>query len=101
MPSARGSQGNRCRCTYPTPCVRYEPCGCDFCSHTGYYGRIGVFEIMEVNDEIRDLIAENGTTEELERAARNSGMRTLRENGINYVLNGTTSVEEMLKASYE
>lgn len=58
-------------------------------------------EIMEVNDEIRDLIAENGTTEELERAARNSGMRTLRENGINYVLNGTTSVEEMLKASYE
>ena len=57
--------------------------------------------IMEVNDEIRDLIAENGTTEELERAARNSGMRTLRENGINYVLNGTTSVEEMLKASYE
>ena len=79
----------------------YEPCGCDFCSHTGYYGRIGVFEIMEVNDEIRELIAENGTTEELERAARNSGMRTLRENGINYVLNGTTSVEEMLKASYE
>ena len=73
----------------------------DFCSHTGYYGRIGVFEIMEVNDEIRDLIAENGTTEELERAARNSGMRTLRENGISYVLNGTTSVEEMLKASYE
>ena len=79
----------------------YEPCGCDFCSHTGYYGRIGVFEIMEVNDEIRDLIAENGTTEELERAARNSGLRTLRDNGISYVLNGTTSVEEMLKASYE
>lgn len=79
----------------------YEPCGCDFCSHTGYYGRIGVFEIMEVNDEIRDLIAENGTTEELERVARNSGMRTLRDNGISYVLNGTTSVEEMLKASYE
>lgn len=79
----------------------YEPCGCDFCSHTGYYGRIGVFEIMEVNDEIRDLIAANGTTEELERAARNSGMRTLRDNGISYVLNGTTSVEEMLKASYE
>ena len=60
-----------------------------------------VFEIMEVNDEIRDLISENGSTEELERAARNSGMRTLRENGIRYVLDGTTSVEEMLKASYE
>lgn len=79
----------------------YEPCGCDFCSHTGYYGRIGVFEIMEVNDEIRDLIAENAATEELERAARNSGMRTLRENGIRYVLDGVTSIEEMVKASYE
>ena len=36
----------------------YEPCGCDFCSHTGYYGRIGVFEIMEVSDDMRRLIAE-------------------------------------------
>ena len=60
-----------------------------------------MFEIMEVNDEIRDLISENGSTEELERAARNSGMRTLRENGIRYVLEGVTSVDEMLKASYE
>lgn len=79
----------------------YEPGGCQLCNNTGYFGRIGVFEIMEVNEEIRKLIAENGTTEELERAARNSGMRTLRENGIRYVLDGTTSFEEMLKASYE
>ena len=66
-----------------------------------FFGRIGVFEIMEVNEEIRNLIAENGTTEELEEAARRSGMRTLRQNGIRYVLDGTTSIEEMLKASYE
>lgn len=79
----------------------YEPGGCQLCNNTGYFGRTGVFEIMEVNEEIRRLIAENGTTEELERAARNSGMRTLRENGIRYVLDGTTSFEEMLKASYE
>ena len=56
---------------------------------------------MEVNEEIRNLIAENGTTEELEEAAKRSGMRTLRQNGIRYVLDGTTSIEEMLKASYE
>ena len=56
---------------------------------------------MEVNEEIRKLIAENGTTEELEEAARRGGMRTLRENGIRYVLDGTTSVEEVLKATYE
>lgn len=79
----------------------YEPAGCELCNHTGYFGRIGVFEIMEVNDEIRKLIAESGTSEELEAAAQRSGMRTLRENGIQYVLQGITSVEEMLKASYE
>lgn len=79
----------------------YVPVGCDLCNHTGYFGRTGVFEIMEVNDEIRKLIAENGTTEELIIAARNSGMRTLRENGIKDVLDGVTSFEEMIKASYE
>ena len=79
----------------------YEPAGCKLCNNTGFFGRNGVFEIMEVNEEIRNLIAENGTTEELEEAAKRSGMRTLRQNGIRYVLDGTTSIEEMLKASYE
>lgn len=79
----------------------YEPAGCKLCNNTGFFGRTGVFEIMEVNEEIRNLISENGTTEELEEAARRSGMRTLRQNGIRYVLDGTTSIEEMLKASYE
>ena len=79
----------------------YEPVGCDLCNHTGYFGRTGVFEIMEVNEEIRNLIAEGGSSEELEEAAKRSGMRTLRDNGILYVLDGVTSIEEMLKASYE
>ena len=79
----------------------YEPVGCELCNHTGYFGRTGVFEIMEVNEEIRNLIAEGGTSEELENAARRAGMRTLRDNGIRYVLEGVTSIEEMLKASYE
>ena len=79
----------------------YEPVGCNFCNHTGYFGRIGVFEIMEVNEEIRTLISTNAGTEELIAAAKRNGMRTLRENGIRYVLDGTTSMDEMLKASYE
>ena len=79
----------------------YEPAGCELCNQTGYFGRKGVFEIMEITDEIRDLITENGTTEELEAAAKRAGMRTLRDNGIRYVLDGTTSIDEMLKASYE
>lgn len=79
----------------------YEPTGCDLCNHTGYFGRTGVFEIMEVNEEIRDLIAEGGNSEELENAARRAGMCTLHDNGIRYVLEGITSIEEMLKVSYE
>ena len=79
----------------------YEPTGCDLCNHTGYFGRTGVFEIMEVNEEIRDLIAEGGSSEELENAARRAGMCTLHDNGIRYVMEGITSIEEMLKVSYE
>jgi len=50
---------------------------------------------------MRRLIAENASTEEMIAAAKQGGMRTLRENGIRYVLDGTTSISEMLKASYE
>lgn len=79
----------------------YEAVGCDLCNHTGYYGRSGIFEIMEVNEEIRKLISEGCTSKELEDAARRNGMSTLRENGIREVLNGRTTIEEVLKASYE
>ena len=79
----------------------FTPGGCNFCNNTGYFGRIGVFEIMEVDDKIRQLITENAPTEELLAAAKESGMHTLRENAIRYVLDGTTSIDEMLKASYE
>ena len=79
----------------------YEPTGCDLCNHTGYFGRTGVFEIMEVNEEIRDLIAEGGNSEELENAAKRAGMCTLHDNGIRYVMEGITSIEEMPKVSYE
>lgn len=79
----------------------YEPGGCNLCNNTGYFGRLGVFEIMEINEELRRMIVGNASSEEMEKAARNSGMRTLRENGTRYVLDGITSIEEMLKASYE
>lgn len=79
----------------------YEPGGCHFCNQTGYFGRIGVFEMMEVNDDMRKLISANASTEKLTEAARRTGMHTLRENAVQYVLDGVTSVEEMLRASYE
>lgn len=79
----------------------YEPGGCNLCNDTGYYGRKGIFEIMEVNEEIQRLIAEGSDSKKLIEAARRNGMRTLRENGIRDVLAGITSIEEMQKASYE
>ena len=79
----------------------YESGGCKLCNNTGYFGRTGVFEIMEVNEEMRKLIADDATTEEMIAAAKKNGMHTLRENGIRYVLEGVTSIGEMLKASYE
>lgn len=79
----------------------YEPGGCNLCNNTGYYGRKGIFEIMEVNEEIQRLIAEGSDSKKLIEAARRNGMRTLRENGIRDVLAGITSIEEMQKASYE
>lgn len=79
----------------------YEPGGCNLCNNTGYYGRKGIFEIMEVNEELRRLIAEGKGSKQLIDAARRNGMRTLRENGIRDVLEGITSIEEMQKASYE
>lgn len=79
----------------------YEPGGCNLCNNTGYYGRKGIFEIMEVNEEIQRLIAEGSDSKKLIEAARRNGMRTLRENGVRDVLAGITSIEEMQKASYE
>lgn len=79
----------------------YEPGGCDLCNHTGYFGRVGVFEMMEVNEELKKQISHGSNTEAMMDAARRNGMRTLRENAIQKVLDGTTSIEEMLKASYE
>ena len=79
----------------------YEPAGCNLCNDTGYYGRKGIFEIMEVNEELQRLIAEGSDSKNLIHAAKRNGMRTLRENGVRDVLAGITSVEELQKASYE
>ena len=79
----------------------YEPVGCNLCNDTGYYGRKGIFEIMEVNEELQRLIAEGSDSKNLIHAAKRNGMRTLRENGVRDVLAGITSIEELQKASYE
>ncbi|MBF0122029.1 MAG: Flp pilus assembly complex ATPase component TadA [Candidatus Omnitrophica bacterium] len=74
----------------------YRAKGCDKCSHTGYRGRLVIAEIIEVDDEIRNIVSKNGTYTELRDAARKNGMVTLFESGIKKVEEGATSLEEVL-----
>jgi type IV pilus assembly protein PilB len=71
--------------------------GCDQCNSTGYRGRMGIFEIMIFNDEIRELIMSHASTNVLRNAARKNGMRMLREKGLNAIYNGLTTIEEVVK----
>ncbi len=79
----------------------YEPVGCPLCSETGYYGRTGVYEILEITPEIKRIIAAKGTTGMIQSAAINEGMNTLHMSAAQYVLEGTTSISEMLRVSFE
>ena len=72
---------------------------CLHCRQTGYSGRDGIFEILPVADEIRRLISEQADSARLFDAGRQAGMRTLREAAIEKVLNGTTTVSEMVRVS--
>jgi type IV pilus assembly protein PilB len=75
----------------------YRGAGCDSCNNTGYRGRMGLFELMVINDDLRDMIVRNASTDELREAARGYGMVTLREAGMDSVYTGTTTVEEVIR----
>lgn len=71
--------------------------GCSKCNGTGYKGRIGVFEIMVFNDEIRDLIMNQASTAVLRAAGQKGGMRLLRDNGLAAIYDGITTIDEVVK----
>ncbi|MBO4894969.1 MAG: Flp pilus assembly complex ATPase component TadA [Clostridia bacterium] len=83
------------------PFTIYDPAGCPMCSDTGFYGRTGVYEIMEITPELKRLITAKSNTEEIKNAALKDGMNTLRMSAAQYVLEGVTTITEMLKVSYE
>ena len=83
------------------PVKIYKPCGCSMCDDTGYKGRIGVYEIMEVTPDLKRIIAKNGTADEIKDCALREGMNTLRMSATRYVLDGITSVSEMKKVSFD
>ncbi len=86
----------------PTESVTiYEPCGCSKCDNTGYKGRIGVYEIMVVTDELKQTIAHKAGAAAIKEQALKDGMKTLHMSGTEYVLDGTTSYSEMCRISFD
>jgi type II secretory ATPase GspE/PulE/Tfp pilus assembly ATPase PilB-like protein len=71
--------------------------GCDKCNHTGYLGRSGIFEILEITPDISQAISDNASSVMIEEIARGNGMTTLRESGLKKVLQGFTSLEEVIR----
>jgi type IV pilus assembly protein PilB len=71
--------------------------GCDRCSGTGYKGRVGLYEVMEITEELRELILAGASGPELRRQAIDEGMITLRRSGLRKVMDGVTTVEEVVR----
>jgi general secretion pathway protein E/type IV pilus assembly protein PilB len=79
----------------------YEAVGCKACLGSGYRGRSGIFEIMPLDDDIRPLIIAHASASEIKQQAISQGMKTLREDGWEKVLNGTTTIDEILRVTEE
>jgi len=75
----------------------YKPDGCSDCNNTGYKGRTGLFEVMEVSEDIKDLILARSNSKDIKKKARQQGMATLRQSGLVKIKAGITSVEEVLR----
>lgn len=75
----------------------YRGKGCDACNNTGYKGRIGLFELMVMNDDLRDMIMQNATTDDLRAKAQSFGMITLRDYGKQFVFDGFTTADEVVR----
>ena len=75
----------------------YRGKGCDKCNRTGYKGRLGLYEFMIMNDDLRDMIMRNASTEDLREKARSQGMITLRDSGMLGIFGGLTTADEVIR----
>ena len=71
--------------------------GCDRCNNTGHRGRMGIYELMVMDDDLRDLISGGVSTDQLRAAGRKAGMTTLRESGLRSIYNGLTTIDEVVR----
>ncbi len=79
----------------------YKGQGCELCSHSGYKGRVGIFEVLEVTESIKQLIMRRANAGEIEQRAIEEGMDTMFEDGMEKVVTGTTTIEEVLRVIKE
>ena len=77
----------------------YKGKGCPNCNFTGMKGRVAIYEVMPITEEVRSLILRNAPTAEIRDVALSQGMKTLRQNGVRKVLEGVTTVEEVLRVT--
>ncbi len=82
-----------------TPGTVWRGKGCPHCANTGYSGRTGIFELLEVDDQVRRLILQGADSTTISKVAQEAGMRTLRQDGLKKVLDGVTTPEEVLRVT--
>ncbi|MDO8260047.1 MAG: GspE/PulE family protein [Candidatus Magasanikbacteria bacterium] len=79
----------------------YHSEGCKSCGNTGYKGRVGIFEMLEMTEEIKALVSKRATSDEIMKIAIKDGMETMLEDGINKAMNGLTTIDEVLRVTKE
>jgi len=79
----------------------YKGKGCAICSGTGYKGRVGLYEVMTMKEEVKELVLSRSSTSEIKKEAIRMGMKTLRQSGIHKVKEGLTTIEEVLRATMD
>jgi general secretion pathway protein E len=82
------------------PPTLHEPVGCSNCKHIGYRGRVGIYELIEVDDKMRALIHDGASEQEMEAYVRTRS-KSIRQDGIKRVLAGDTSLEEVMRVTRE
>jgi type IV pilus assembly protein PilB len=80
--------------------VFYRGQGCDYCRGTGYRGRTGIFELLTISDPVREMVVQRAAANEIKARALGDGMRTLREDGLEKVISGISTIDEILRVVY-
>jgi type II secretory ATPase GspE/PulE/Tfp pilus assembly ATPase PilB-like protein len=79
----------------------YKAGGCERCNKEGYKGRMGIYEVLEVDDDMKKMISQKASSEEIEKVSRQKGMITMVEDGFAKAVQGLTSIEEILRVTRE